>query len=282
VILLVCVNIANLQLVKLERRKREFAVRAAIGGTTQAIIRQLVLESALLCIAAGLIGSMLVPICINAILSLVPPERMPWLNVTTDINVLLISAAITLTVTLITGVIPAFRIGGIDIFQSLTRAGSAGTTGSASRMLRYAFLTTQLALCLMLLVGAGLLMQSFLRLRLVNPGFSPERTITLSFSAPRARYTSAVQVATLGERIAEETGRIPGIVAAGAAQALPFAESAIWFQALTRKDPRSIPNIAELPHVHYNVVSPGYGEALGVSPQKGCRLTEFVKILASS
>lgn len=269
VILLVCVNIANLQIVKLERRKREFAVRAAIGGTTQALITQLVLESALLCIAAGLIGTMLVPICIKAILSLVPPQRMPWINVTTDINVLLISAAITLAVTLITGVIPALRIGGIDIFQSLTRAGSAGTSGSASRTLRYAFLTTQLALCLMLLVGAGLLIQSFLRLRLVNPGFSPERTVTLSFSAPRARYTSAAQVAALGDKVAEGTSRIPGIVAAGTAQALPFGDNAIWFQPLTRKDPRSIPNIAELPYVHYNVVSTGYGEALGASLQKG-------------
>jgi putative ABC transport system permease protein len=96
-----------------------------------------------------------------------------------------------------------------------------------------------------------------------------DRRVTLSFSAPRARYRDAEKIAALAERVRDEVSRMPEVVAAGAAQALPFAENATWFQALTRENPRGVSNVASLPHVHYNVVTTGYAEALGLPLRAG-------------
>jgi putative ABC transport system permease protein len=93
--------------------------------------------------------------------------------------------------------------------------------------------------------------------------------MTLSYTAPRARYPDLPKLADLAERIREEISHVPGVVAAGAAQTLPFAESAAWFQGLSRTDPRGLSNLAVVPHVHYNVVSTGYAEALGVPLKAG-------------
>jgi predicted permease len=121
--------------------------------------------------------------------------------------------------------------------------------------------------------GAALMIQSFVRLQRVDPGFPAQNRLTLSYMAPRSRYPDGARLAELADRLRDEVSRAPGVVAAGAAQALPFAEGATWFQALSRTDPRSVGNLAALPHVHYNVASPGYAEALGLPVKAGRTFT---------
>jgi len=273
VVLLVCVNIANLQLVKVEARNREFAIRAALGGARWRLIRQLLMESALLALIAGCLGLLLAPVCARLLLAFVPTQRIPWLDVPMDQNVLLACAALTLAVTMVSGLAPAFRGVRLDLSSMLTRGGSAATSAAGSRRLRHLFLIAQLAFSLMLLVGAALLIQSLIRLQRVNPGFTAENRMTLSFSAPRARYRDGEKIALLGARVRDEVAQMPGVRAAGIAQALPFAESVMWFQAVTRQNPNAVPNLAALPHVHYNVVSAGYGEALGLPLKAGRMLS---------
>ena len=113
------------------------------------------------------------------------------------------------------------------------------------------------------------MIQTFVRLRAVDPGFDAAGRMTLSYFAPRARYADAGRLVALVDRVREEIGRAPGVRAVGIAQALPFAPGVVWLQALTRDDPRGVANLGALPHVHFNVVSAGYAEALGVPTKAG-------------
>jgi predicted permease len=273
VILLVSVNVANLQLVRLEARRRELAVRAAIGASRGRLVGQVLTESALIALAAGGLGLVLAPFGVRLVLSFVPAQQIAWLSVPVDLRVLLVSAGVTGGVLAIAGLLPALRGVRIDVASALAVGGRAGTAASTSRRLRRGFVVAQLALSFVLVVGAALMIQSFVRLHRVDPGFPAGNRLTLSYMAPRSRYPDGARLAALADRLREEVSRAPGVVAAGAAQALPFAEGPTWFQALTRTDPRSVPNLAVLPHVHYNVVSPGYAEALGVPVLAGRAFT---------
>jgi putative ABC transport system permease protein len=269
VMLLVSVNVANLQLVRLEARRRELAVRAAIGASRARLVRQVLMESALLALAAGGLGLLLAPLGVRLVLAFVPEQQIAWLSVPVDLRVLLLSAGVTCAVLVVSGLLPAARGVRIDVATALAAGGRAGSAASTSRRLRRGFVVAQLALSFVLVAGAALMIQSFVRLHRVDPGFPAENRLTLSYMAPRSRYPDGARLAELADRLRDEVSRAPGVVAAGAAQALPFAEGATWFQALSRTDPRSVGNLATLPHVHYNVASPGYAEALGLPVKAG-------------
>ena len=273
VLLLACINLANLQLTRMEGRRKEIAVRAALGAGKWRLSRQLLTESMLLAVIAGGMGMLVAPALVKLMLSFIPPQRIPWLSVTTDRWVLLVSAGITLFVALLSGALPAFRAVRVDLVSTLAGSGKSPGTSGVSRRMRHAFLIAQLALSLTPLAGAGLLVQSFVRLQNVDPGFDSDRRISLMYSAPRARYPEGEQLAALAERLSDEISQLPGVEAAGLAQALPFASGAGWLQAITRQDPKSIANPANLPHVRFNVVSTGYVEALGVPLKAGRTFT---------
>jgi putative ABC transport system permease protein len=263
VVLQVSVNIANLHLAGVEARGRELAVRAALGASRWRLIRQALMESLLVVLAAGALGFALAPFGVRLLLAFVPSERLPWLSVSTDMTVGLAAIGLMSVVTVLAGLLPAWRGTRLDLSTILARGTRTTAATPASRRLRHASIVTQLALSLMLIVGASLLIQSVVRLQGVDPGFETVGRMTLSYSAPRLRYQDVAQLATLADRVREQVGQAPGVLAAGVSQALPFAPGAIWFQAVTRTDPHALSNLAELPHVHYNVVSAGYAEALG-------------------
>jgi predicted permease len=269
VLLLACVNLANLQLTRVEARRKELAVRAALGAGRGRLARQLLTESLLLVLLAGVVGMLLAPAGVRLLLSFIPAQQIPWLSVRTDRTVLLVSVGITSLVALLSGALPALRAARVDLLRALAGGGTATGATGVSRRVRQGFLIAQLALTLAPLAGAGLLIQSFMRLQRVDPGFAAEERLTLSYWAPRARYAEREKIAALAERLHDEVSQLPGVQAAGLAQALPFAAGLGWAQALTRQDPKSIANPANLPHVRYNVVSTGYVEALGVPLKAG-------------
>jgi putative ABC transport system permease protein len=182
---------------------------------------------------------------------------------------LLASVAVATAIAVLAGVLPTLR----GIRGDVSAALAAGVRGAGAtpigRRVRQASVVAQLALSLALLVGAGLVIQAFFRLRAVDPGFDAAGRMTLAYFAPRARYPDTGRLVGLVDRVRAEVGAVPGIRAVGAAQALPFMPGAIWLQALTREDPRGIADLAALPHVHYNVVSAGYAAALGVATKAG-------------
>ncbi len=172
--------------------------------------------------------------------------------------------------TLLAGVLPVLRGLGADLSATLARA-VRGTRGDVDRPPSAAGLDRRPARAVVRAAGQrrASSIQTFVRLRAVDPGFDAAGRMTLSYFAPRARYADAGRLVALVDRVREEIGRAPGVRAVGIAQALPFAPGVVWLQALTRDDPRGVANLGALPHVHYNVVSAGYAEALGVPIKAG-------------
>ncbi len=270
VLLLACVNLANLQLVRLEARRKELALRAAVGAGRLRLARQLLAENLVLVGLGAGGGLLLAPLGSRLLLSFVPAAEVPYLKVTTDAMVLAGFAGVTALVALLSGVLPALAASRVDLVRTLAQgSGAVGT----SRRVRHLFLVAQLALSLVPLVGAALLAQSLDRLRGVDPGFATDRRLTLSFSAPRARYATPEKIAALAEAVRDEVDQAPGVSAVGAAQHLPFAPAAGWLQAMSREDPRGITDPGRLPHVRYNVVTTRFVEALGLPLKAGRTFT---------
>jgi putative ABC transport system permease protein len=269
IVVLVSVNLANLQLVRLDGRRHEFAVRAALGASRWRLVRQAAIESALLAVAAGVLGLLLAPLVVRGLLAFVPDGELAWLRVSAGATRVIAALAVAVVVALLTGVVPALRAIGANLVSALARGGRGTAAAPIGRRLRQASVVAQLALSLVLLVSAALVVQTFVRLRGVDPGFDAAGRMTLATFAPRARYPDAPRLVGLVERLRAEAGTAPGVEAVGVAQALPFAPGIIWRQAITRDDPRGLPDLAALPHVHYNVVSAGYAEALGVPVRRG-------------
>jgi predicted permease len=275
VLLLACVNIANLQLVRFEARRKELALRTALGAGRLRLIRQLTIESLVLVVLAGSLGVILAPTLARLLLSLVPPDQAPWLTVKTDFTVLVGSAAITVLTAVLAGLLPAMKASRFDLRPALAIGGSVTGAGSFSRRLRGAMLIAQLSLAIVPLVGTGLLVQTFQRLAGVDPGFKSDHRLTMSFAAPGARYGGAEKVQILAERIADEVHQVPGVKDAGLIQALPFGSAPSWLQAITREDPKGITDLGGLPHVRYMVASTGYIEAMGIPVKRGRTFAKF-------
>jgi putative ABC transport system permease protein len=269
VALLACVNLASLQLTHLEGRRAELAVRAALGASGLRLLRHLLAENARVALAASLLGLALAPAGLRLLLQFVPPRQVPWLDATTSWSAWLVTAGVTLSLALLGGVLQAARAARTDFAEALASGRASLGRTRIRKGARHAFLVAQLALSLAPLVAAGLVVQSFVRLQRVDPGFDPARQLTLSYSAPRARYPTPDKIAGLAETLAAELLAVPGVQAAGMGQALPFARGAGWLQAVTRQDPRGVANAADLPHVRFNVISTGFVEALGVPLRSG-------------
>ncbi|HYE73827.1 MAG TPA: ABC transporter permease, partial [Blastocatellia bacterium] len=270
VLLLACVNISNLQLVRLEARRKELAMRTALGAGRLRLMKQLLIESLLFVLLAGVLGILLAPQGVKLLLWLVPPQEIPWLQVKTSTSVLMVSLGLTFVAAILAGLLPALRISRIDLTRVLN--GGTATSGSVNRRLRNAFVVAQIALAVIPLTGSGLLMNSLLRLQGVNPGFQSDHRLTFSYSAPRARYKDAAAIAQLAERIREEVQNTAGVKAAGLVQNLPFSPAVGWLQAISRQDPKGNP--ADLPHVRYTVATSGYFEALNIPLKLGRTFTK--------
>lgn len=273
-LLLLCVNISYLRRVHLEARRKEIALRMALGAGRAVLIRQLFMETILLFVIGGGIGILIAPVGVRLLLSFVPAQEIPWLHARIDGFVLFGSIALTLLAAVLTGLLPVLGVSRSELATNLGCGGAASGAAGVSGRLRGAIIVSQIALALVPLCGAGLLLRSFVRLQEVAPGFTPEHRLTLSVFAPRGHYAGAAEITGLAKRIREATLQVPGMHEAGLAQAIPFAAGPRWLQALTRTDPRGIHNFSQLPLVRYTVATPGYIEALGIPLKAGRLVTD--------
>ena len=193
VLLIACANVANLLLARATARQRELAVRAALGAGRARLVRQLLAESLVLSMAGGFCGLLLAWWALNFLRAVVaeqlPIQRLEWWASTAGFWHLRLARS--LLSGLVFGVVPALSAAGINLNDSLKEGGRTGSATRGNRA-RSAFVVVEIALALVLLVGAGLLMRSFKHLLDVNPGFDPSRTVTMRLSLPSSRYGGKV------------------------------------------------------------------------------------------
>ena len=268
VLLIACANVANLLLARATARRRELAVRAALGAGRGRLVRQLLAESLLLAGAGGAVG-LAVGWWSVAFLRNVAAERLPIQRlemVAIDERVLVFTAAAALISGVLFGIVPALTGTGANLNESLRDGGRSGPGARGSRT-RAAFVVLEVALALVLLVGAGLLIRSFVRLLDVNPGFDPSHTLTLRVSLPRARYSDSAQQAQFFERFFHEVDALPGVNAAGAVSWLPLTGlgSATSMEIVGKPTPPQ----GHEPVTDVRVMTHRYLEAMGVPLLQG-------------
>jgi predicted permease len=260
VLLIACLNVANLMLVRATAREREIAVRSALGAGQGRIVRQLLTESLLIAVLGGLSGLLLAKLAINALIAL-GPEQIPRLHsITIDGRILIFTTAVTFLTGLLFGMAPAFQNLRLNLHELLKEGGRSASTGKRHRRLRDFLVIVEVGLALVLLIGAGLLMRSFLKLQQTDPGFKPEGVLTMSLSLPRTRHEKPEQIIGFFQQLTERILALPGVRSAGASSDLPWTgydeNSSFTIEGKSFPPDQS-------PSGRYHFVTPGYFSTIG-------------------
>jgi putative ABC transport system permease protein len=253
VLLIACANVANLLLARGQARRREVAVRAALGASRRQLIAQLLTESLVLGILGAVAGAALAFSIVRAVVLLGPTSipRLPDLSV--DMYVLAFCLAMALLTSIAFGLTPALAVSGHRFF-ALSNRGTVGASGTGARRV---LVVSELAGAAMLLVGAGLLIHSYVQLQHVEPGFEAEGVTTFGLSLPAARYSDSTASRTFVSALLSRLKAEPGVDAAAVAMGLPFTSD---LNALTgfRHEGQPEPDSASMPTASMRIVSPEY------------------------
>ena len=222
VLMIACTNVANLLLSRGATREGEFAVRVALGAGRPTIVRQLLTESLILASLGGLLGVGLAAWGTEVLVSLAPVALPGLDDVALDGRVLGFTIAVSLLTGLLFGLAPALRTGRADVYRGVARGRTAGGLG---RSVRSAMVVTQIAMAMVLLVGAGLLMRSFQELNQVDLGFEPEGVLTVGVGLPVSRFDDAASRITFYHDLLGRLEALPGVIAAGGTASLPLSGS---------------------------------------------------------
>ncbi len=269
VLLMVCVNIANLQLARALRRMRESAIRAALGATWQRVMRQMLTESALLAGAGGALGLLFARWGLRALVN-AAPIALPRLNeVRLDLRVVLFAFLVSALTALLFGVLPALRLARAQPIDALRDAGPRATEGQPSLRLRKWLLAAEVGISFTLLVVAGLLLASFVRLATVEKGFRVENVLTMDLKLPGGPYGQNARIEAFYQRMLENVERVPGVLAAGLVSRLPLQGEA-WGDAIVPEGTVQ-PSLEsmDVPLGNYRFVSAGYFSAMGIALRAG-------------
>ncbi|HSG81116.1 MAG TPA: ABC transporter permease, partial [Gemmatimonadota bacterium] len=222
VLLIACANVANLLLVRASSREREIAIRSALGGSRRRLIRQLLVESGVLALGGGIVGLLLALGGIKLLLVL-RPENLPRIEtIGIDAGVLLFTLLASAVAAIVFGTIPAIQASKPDLADSLKDRGRSSEQ-ARQRLFRNAVVVVEVALSVVLLIGAGLLVRSFIELQRVDAGFDSSNIITFQANLPGARYPEAEQRTNFSLQIQERLASIPGVESVSAAVPLPLA-----------------------------------------------------------
>jgi putative ABC transport system permease protein len=260
VLLIACGNVASLLLARGLARNVEMSVRSALGATARRLVQQLMIEGVLLAAAAGVAGILLGIWLQRIILRLLPLEVLGISEIGVSLPMVLFSIAISLATALVFGAAPAFFAARANPADNL-KSGARTTSGGAAARLRSSLVILQVALSVVLLIGAGLLVRSFVRLHNVNPGFRPDRLLTLRIGIPET-YDSNEKRIQFFTGLLDDIRAIPGVESAGAISQLPIKDG---YSNITAWDPAHPPadlNAARL--AEHRRILPGYFEAMDI------------------
>src|SRR5580692_854426 len=221
VLLIACANLAGLLLVRAIRRRREIAVRMALGARAGALLRQAILESLVLSVSGGLLGLTLAALALRVGVSQLP-ETLPRLDeISLDWQVVAFAIILAALTGLVCGLAPAFAALRTSANDTLKEGGRTGTAGSGHARLRSALVVGEIAIALMLMVASGLLLRSFEKMRRVDLGFRPDHVLTGSYSLPREQYATQAAVDQFNDELVRGVQRLPGVKSVGLTSFLP-------------------------------------------------------------
>jgi len=269
-LLIACANVASLVLARAEARHREIALRAALGARAGRIVRQLLTESAVLAVAGGLLGLVLALWGVRALVAVAPPTLPRLEAIGMDGWVLAFTAVITLTTGMLFGLAPAMQAARADLSLALTEGGRGGSAGLRGQRFRRGLVVSQIALALVLVASAGLLIQSFARMRGVDPGFVPERLLTARVELTPVRYQSNEEIRAFYQRLVERLEAIPGVRSAAVVKALPMLQLELGDWSFVREGRHSLPPTpSEWNLAYWQTMSPEYFETMEIPVLQG-------------
>jgi predicted permease len=271
VLLIACANVANLQLARADVRRREVAVRTALGAGRGHIVAQLLTESVLLSAAAALAGLAVAWGGLQIVMTL-RPANLPRLDETSvDGTVLFFTAVLAIITGVVFGLLPALQLSRPDVTSVLKDGGRSGTAGRSRQLARRGLVVVQLASSVVLALGAGLLIRSLIELNRIDPGFDASNVLTAQLQVPATDYPQPADVVRFHRQAIERVKQISGVRAAGSARVLPLART-IGDWSIKIEGRPYVPE--ENPNADFQAVTPGYFEAMGMKLVRGRFLTE--------
>jgi putative ABC transport system permease protein len=264
VLLIACANAANLLLGRAATRQREFAIRGALGAGRARLLRQLLVESLLLAAAGGAVGLLLAFQGVNLLLGLYPDAVPGVREIALDARMLWVTLLTAFLTGMLFGLLPAWRLSGPNL-RAAMQCNDRGSVG-AGRRLSGALVVAEIALALVLLVGAGLLIRSFSRLAHVETGFDARNVLTMRLQLPEKEYTEESRVVAFYDQLIQRVQSLPGVRSAGLVNAAPMG--GVFMQGLTVEG-AAPQDSGQPPIAALRVVTPGYFDALGIPLSSG-------------
>jgi len=266
VLLIACGNVASLLLARGSGRRTEMAMRSALGAGGGRLVRQLLTESAVLGLAAGLLGTVVALSLQRSLVASTPLTRLGLRAAGLQPEILLFAVALSVATVLVFGLVPALAAGRVDPAEDL-KAGARSVAPGGRARFRNVLVVAQVALSVVLLVGAGLLLRSFVQLRGVDPGFVSENVLTADIGLPRAKYDDDESRLRFFTELQDRVGATPGVLGVGLISRLPIRDPggniAAW-------DPANPPaDASEWRLAYARMVMPGYFEAMGIPMREG-------------
>jgi predicted permease len=271
VLLMACANLAGLLLARATARRREIAVRMALGATRWRLMRQMLTESLMLAIIGGALGLLLAVGARSSLLALSPSDLPRAGEVGLDFRILLFTFMLSLLAGIVFGLAPAWQSTRTDLNTTL-KEGGRSDSGGASHRLRGVLVATEIALALTLLIGVGLLIKSFARLQEVDPGFEARNLMAARLSLPASRYSQPELLKVFYERLAERLSEVSGVEAVGAVNVLPISGQIARTEFTIDGRPPLTPT--ETPAAQNRWISPGYFHTMGIPLKQGREFTD--------
>src|SRR5437016_4458821 len=268
VLLIASANVANMLLARAASRKREVAIRTALGAGRWRIVRQLLTESLLLSALGGAVGLLLALWGVYLLVAFGPADLPRAREVAVDGRVLIFTFAVSLLTGIIFGFVPALQASRPDLNETLKESGRNPTSSAGHRRVRSLLVVTEIALSLMLLVGAGLFMRSFVKLQAVNPGFNPNNVLTMKISLSGPNYQKDAPVIAFHDQLIEKIKTLPGVQAVATRSHVPIAADDGYVNLSFAIEGR-LPDAANRSTAFYNAVSPDYFQTMEIPVLKG-------------
>jgi putative ABC transport system permease protein len=268
VLLIACANVANLLLTAGSSRAGEMAIRSALGASRASLLRQMLIESLLLASLGGALGLLIALWSADGMTAVIPEATPSWMEFSVDWRVVAFTLGATTATAILCGLAPGWQASKTDL-MSVMKDGARGANSLRKQRLRSLLVIGEVALAMMLLIGAGLMMKSFIRVRQINIGFNADHMMTAKVSLPETQYSAPAQLNNFYRRLLERLAALPGVESAALTSSLPLLEEDISGSGFYAEGKPKPQNTSEIPIALQSAVSPGYFRTMGMRLLRG-------------